>query len=62
MPLAIDGTLRLVARQPVSGTWHDGLTGAALGSFGAAAGATVTFTGREAAILIARQPGRGKKE
>jgi hypothetical protein len=55
LPLAIKGTLRLTTRQPISGTWHDALTGVALGSFAAAQGEAITFTGREAAILIARR-------
>ncbi len=58
LPLAIKGTLRLVARQPISGTWHDALSGAALGTFAAAGGASVNFTGRDAAILIARRAGK----
>jgi hypothetical protein len=55
LPLAINGTLRLTARQTISGTWYDALTGAALGAFTAAAGEAVTFTGREAAILIGKR-------
>jgi hypothetical protein len=61
LPLGVKGTLRLVARQSIAGTWHDALTGAALGSFSAARDERVSFAGREAAILVARRrTGDGK--
>ncbi len=57
LPLAIKGTLRLKARQAISGAWFDALTGARLATFSARGGAEVTFGGREAAILVGRRPG-----